>query len=218
LKDDFGILYNLSGPYKLECGEKAEFWYMDSRIVGYWDGCLGSPSWSKKYSRNGESRIGGEKQTQANFKDHCTAGWKLRIWDIWMCERHKVKMLPCYWVEIPLSISVNGTFQQIIQQSVRVSPILQAPYGMWINDTSIYLNTASNNCLEGTNFNYPCMPTVTGQLEVNAFLPEPLTLNPMPTLTQCQQLLKVPYKVTDRGINFCTTVQFVNNTVSAELE
>jgi hypothetical protein len=60
-----------------------------------------------------------------------------------------------------------------------VGPDLEAPYGFWkhTNDVtgkeSIYLNTATNNFLEGTNFNYSCTPLNTpGGCRQDYIMPE----------------------------------------------
>jgi hypothetical protein len=83
--------------------------------------------------------------------NHCAARYR--------CYRHEEPMERCHWKETPLQVIVNGEERTVVDISLTVNPILQAPYGLWRNETSIFLNTATNNFLKGSNFNYSCKPT-----------------------------------------------------------
>jgi hypothetical protein len=50
-------------------------------------------------------------------------------------------------------VIVNGKEKTAVDISLTVNQILQALYGLWRNATSVFLNTATNNFLEGSNFN-----------------------------------------------------------------
>jgi hypothetical protein len=74
--------------------------------------------------------------------------------------------LRCFWEEKITGISVfkNNEIIEFYSITLTVGPYQIEPYGFWRhtnNQTgkkSIFLNTASNNFLEGTNYNYSCLP------------------------------------------------------------
>jgi hypothetical protein len=80
--------------------------------------------------------------------NHCAARYR--------CYRHEEAMERCHWKKTPLQVIVNGEERTVVDISLTVNPILQAPYGLWRNETSIFLNAATNNFLERSNFNYSC--------------------------------------------------------------
>jgi hypothetical protein len=73
-------------------------------------------------------------------------------------------MSRCFWEERLSGVSIYKTDILLNHFSVTltVGPHLEAPHGFWkhTNDVtgkeSMYLNTATNNFLEGINFNYSC--------------------------------------------------------------
>jgi hypothetical protein len=74
-----------------------------------------------------------------------------------------------------------------------VSPILQAPYGLWRNETTTILNTATNNFLEGTNYNYSCKLSNKPGVRSRYVLQDPTMVNSLPTLVQCNILIQIPF-------------------------
>jgi hypothetical protein len=72
----------------------------------------------------------------------------------------------CFWKELIINITTYKNEEVIEHTSVTITVGLHqiAPYGYWQhtnNQTgkeSIFLNTTSNNFLEGTNYNYSCHP------------------------------------------------------------
>jgi hypothetical protein len=63
-----------------------------------------------------------------------------------------------------------------------------APYGFWKHTNnatgkeSVFLNTANNNFLEGTNYNYSCIPvTSPGKCKIIMSW----TINSMPNIPSC---------------------------------
>jgi hypothetical protein len=77
-----------------------------------------------------------------------------------------VNMNKYFWEERLSGVSIYKNDQLLTHHSVTlmVDPHLEAPYGFWqhINDIigkeNIHFNTARNNFLEETNFNYSCTP------------------------------------------------------------
>jgi hypothetical protein len=63
-----------------------------------------------------------------------------------------------------LVIKKNGVIIEHISITLSVGRHLLAPYRFWkytnnaTGKESIFLNTANNNFLEGTNYNYSCTP------------------------------------------------------------
>jgi hypothetical protein len=68
--------------------------------------------------------------------NHCAARYR--------CYRHEEPMERCNWKETPLQVIVNGEEKTIVDISLTVNPILQVFYGLWRNETSVFLNTATN--------------------------------------------------------------------------
>jgi hypothetical protein len=72
----------------------------------------------------------------------------------------------CFWEERLSGVSIykNDVLLNHFLVTLTVGFYLKAPYGFWkhTNDITkkenIYLNTTTNNFLEGTNFNYSCTP------------------------------------------------------------
>jgi hypothetical protein len=72
----------------------------------------------------------------------------------------------CFWEELPIGISIykNDEIIEYLSVTLTVGPHQTAPYGYWCHTNnatgkkSIFLNTVTNNFLEGTNYNYSCQP------------------------------------------------------------
>jgi hypothetical protein len=66
--------------------------------------------------------------------------------------------------------------------------------------------------MENTNFNYSCKPIGFPDATNHYTLPQPLTVNPMPSLVSCTAIVKIPFNISGEGIKFCSTVTTVRNT------
>jgi hypothetical protein len=95
--------------------------------------------------------------------------------------------------------------------TLTMSPTLTTPYGFWQNDTSYNINTTFNNYLENTNFNYTYKPVYILSNGNDYILPVPQTVNPIPQLTSCMTLVKVPFTIEEMLMEFCTVVNIVHN-------
>jgi hypothetical protein len=121
----------------------------------------------------------------------------------------------CFWKKIPLQIWVNEQEVTIIDTHITQGAITQAPYGFWRNDTAVFLNTADNNFLEGTNFNYSCRPTSARPPCYDKYqMPKSKTLNPLPELISCSTLIQIPFVISDGGLSYCQSISITNNTVT----
>jgi hypothetical protein len=72
----------------------------------------------------------------------------------------------CFWEELPTGVVIykNGDTIDYLSVTLTVGPHQTAPYGYWRHMSNatgkelIFLNTTSNNFLEGSNYNYSCQP------------------------------------------------------------
>jgi fructose-1,6-bisphosphatase len=99
-----------------------------------------------------------------------------------------------------------------------MGPHLKAPYGFWghmnflTKKDSIYLNTATNNFLEGTNFNYSCIPLNTpGCCRQDYVMPEIHTANPMLNIFLCSMLVTLKAKDVIPITNYYTANRIIKN-------
>jgi hypothetical protein len=113
----------------------------------------------------------------------------------------------CHWKETPLQVIVNGEEKTVVDISLTVNTILQAPYGLWRNTISIFLNTATNNFLEGTNFNYSCKPTNSPKCRKDYKMTDPVILNPLPEMFGCTTLILIPFIITTGGLPYCSAIK-----------
>jgi hypothetical protein len=114
--------------------------------------------------------------------------------------------------------------EKVIEHSyvtITVGPHQIPPYGFWHHTNNqtgkelIFLNTASNNFLEGTNYNYSCRSLNDPSNCMEDFsMPEIRTINGMLTIPSCSTI--VTLKILDFIIvtKFCMAVKFLNNTES----
>jgi hypothetical protein len=126
----------------------------------------------------------------------------------------------CFWKELPTGVSVykNNELIDYLLVTLIVGPHQQAPYGYWshINNATgrelIFLNTASNNFLEETNYNYSCRPPNMPMNCMEDFaMPEIRTINGIPNIPSCSTI--VTLKASDIT-SFCTAIKLINNTES----
>jgi hypothetical protein len=108
---------------------------------------------------------------------------------------------------------VNGQETTVIDMHLTQGSVVQATYGFWRNSTSVFLNTANNNYLEGTDYNYSCVPTSSRPSCYHDYvMPPSATLNPLPELLSCTTLMQIPFVISDGGLPFCKAVVVSNNT------
>jgi hypothetical protein len=64
--------------------------------------------------------------------DYCAA--------LYRCPRHEVLLQPCHYKEVITTVTIDDqTIEVIGSPTLTVSPLLQALYKLWRNDTSIFL-------------------------------------------------------------------------------
>jgi hypothetical protein len=127
------------------------------------------------------------------------------------CETTPVYLQRCEWLltddgNVHLFVKkVNNDIEEeksISLVTLIVSPALTTPYGFGGNDTSYIINTAFNNYLENTNFNYTCEPVYIPTNGNDYILPAPQTINLIPKLTSYMTLVKVPFTVEEMLMEF----------------
>jgi hypothetical protein len=82
-------------------------------------------------------------------------------------------------------------------QTVKKIDDLIVPYGFWTHTATgkenTFLNIASNNFLEGTNYDYLCKPVIfPGKCKINYVMPELRIINSMPDIPSCSTLVALP--------------------------
>jgi hypothetical protein len=74
---------------------------------------------------------------------------------------------------------------------------------------NVFLNTANNNFLEGTNYNYSCTPvTSSGKCKTDYVMPELRMINSMPNIPSCAMVVVLPTNEVTPIINFCSAVKY----------
>jgi hypothetical protein len=127
------------------------------------------------------------------------------------CIRHALRLRKCMWSEFETEFYKNDVMVDHLGISQTVFSGLQSPYGFWMNDTSIFVNTAGSNFLEGSNFNYSCKPSNDPGARQDYIMPDPITLSGLPTFVDCTTVVKVPTKVIALDMEWCTSLQITRN-------
>jgi hypothetical protein len=136
----------------LDCSEIINFNYTDKIQVWHNDNCCFQVGINSGWDiKNTKAIMVGGNFLDENFdcglcNNYCAVRYR--------CYKHEEPMERCYWKETPLQVIVSGEEKTVINISLTINPILPASYGLWRNATSIFLNKATNNFLEGSNFNY----------------------------------------------------------------
>jgi hypothetical protein len=74
------------------------------------------------------------------------------------------------------------------------------------------LNTASNNFLEGTNYNYSCHPLNKPINYMEDFaMPEIRTINGMPNIPSCSTIVSLKASNIIPVTKFCMAIKLINN-------
>jgi hypothetical protein len=97
-----------------------------------------------------------------------------------------------------------------------VGPYLLAPYGFWkhtnnaTGEESIFLNTANNNFLEGTNYNYSCtLVTSPGKCKTNYIMLELRTINTMLNIPSYATIVVLPTNEVTPITNYCSIIKSI---------
>jgi hypothetical protein len=122
------------------------------------------------------------------------------IWKCGLCQNHCITAASCKTKEI---ITLDRCFWEellieYLSITLTVGSHQQAPYGYWrhtnnaIGKELIFLNTASNNFLEGTNYNYSCRSSLNIPMNCmeNFVMPEIRTINGMPNTMFYNSIIK----------------------------
>jgi hypothetical protein len=77
---------------------------------------------------------------------------------------------------------------------------------------SVFLNTANNNFLEGTNYNYSCTPiTSPRKCKTDYVMLELRTINSMPNIPSCASIVVLPTNEVIPVTNFCSAIKSIKN-------
>jgi hypothetical protein len=202
LFDELNNTYRIVGPYVLDCSDPIQFNYTDH--IQLWENhrCCYKPGIPGQWGRKDSIELivdGSDIFAEAISGDKCLC--KQRCIARYKCIRHTEYLEKCFWKEIPLQIWVIEQEVTIIDTHITQGVFTQAPYGFWRNDTAVFLNTADNNFLEGTNYNYSCLPTSARPPCYDKYqMPISRTLNPLPELISCSILIKIPFVISDGGL------------------
>jgi hypothetical protein len=214
LFDELRNIYQIIGPYALSCSDPIEFNYTDHIQKWHKYLCGKDPSVDKGWEKvdSVEKVVGGSDLYKA-FVANDGCGYRQWCKARYRCWRHKQLLQRCHWQETSLQVMVNNQTKEVIQTHLTQGAVVQAAYGFWRNESAIFLNTASNNFLEGTNYNYTCAPK--GGLPPvrhDYYMEKPSTLNPLPQLVECNTLIQIPFIITNGGLPWCEAILVVNNT------
>jgi hypothetical protein len=218
LYDELGNIWKVEGPYELVCENETTFNYTTLRHSHRWVKCCGYPKVDDnsdgKFKSVNAPGIEGKEDTPGECGP-CKEWFRHRYY----CDQVPVKLNYCYYVDKGGTfVSLNGVSSdswgsnRSVVPSMAVSPILQAPYGFWRNETSVILAQADNMYLEGTNFNFTCKPLNSPRATTKYIWAEPRTVSPLPHLISCQVLLTVNFVVDKLVSDYCTSVLAVINT------
>jgi hypothetical protein len=172
------------------------------------------PTEYEEYSNTAGYRQVWQKNIHEFDKEEHHCGW-VQVW--WraraMCEYVYMNFSRYEWKNKKISLTYNGEKLEEINTSINTSPAAQTPHGYWTNDTSYVINAADNLYMEGTNFNYPCIPTYQPEKHWEYhIMPTPNTMSTMPSLQKCTVFVKIPAKVFAGDIKWCSSVRIVLNT------
>jgi hypothetical protein len=213
--DEAGNTFRIEGPYDLNCDESKSFGYIDTFTIWRGEKCCGPyPDWPSSHQLRNHSK---------EMKDSPRCFW-CNNWcrvSVSCIPKEYVTLDRCFWEERTAVITIYKNDEPIEHYSVSltVGPHLEAPYGFWRHTNnatgkeSIFLNTATSNYLEGTNYNYSCTPlNDPGVCKQDYVMPEIRTANSMPNIPSCSTL--VTLKTTDVIPVNCQTVKTIKNTES----
>jgi hypothetical protein len=153
------------------------------------------------------------------------------FWKCGLCQNHHIvaasykpaKMITldrCFWKEFTTGVTTYKNKEIIEHTSITITVGSHqiAPYGFWrhINNQtgkeSIFLNTASNNFLEGTNYNYSCCPL---NKPINCMedfaMPEIRTINDIPNVPSCSTIVTLKASDIIPITKFCMAIKLINN-------
>jgi hypothetical protein len=115
-------------------------------------------------------------------------------------------------------IRKNDIIIEHFSVTLSVRPHLLAPYGFWKHTSnatgkeSIFLNTANNNFLESTNYNYSYTPiTFPGKCKKDYVIPELRTINSVPSIPSCATIVVLPTNEVTPITNYCLVIKSIKN-------
>jgi hypothetical protein len=126
----------------------------------------------------------------------------------------------CFWEEHTTRVSIfkNEELLEHFSVTLTVGLYLQAPYGFWrytnnmTGKESVFLNTATNNFLEGTNYNYSCTPLNNpGGCRQNYAMPTINTANSMTNILSCSTIVSLKAEDLHPVTHFCQAVKLIKN-------
>jgi hypothetical protein len=209
-----GDIFSIEGPYVLNCNESRTFNYID-KVTLWTDGtCSGT----KKYPDfPGHLPVQNHSKTITDYFDY----WKYWCRTVVVCiPSDYITMQRCFWEEKTsgLLIKKNGEVIEHYFVTLTVGPHLVAPYGFWKHTNnatgkeSVFLNTANNNFLEGTNYNYSCIPvTSPGKCKTDYVMLELMRINSMPNIPSCATVVVLPTDEVTPITNFCSAIKSIKN-------
>jgi hypothetical protein len=124
-------------------------------------------------------------------QNHCIVATSCKPMEIVTLDR-------CFWKELTTGVTTYKNEEIIEHNSVTITVgrYQIAPYGFWRHTNNqtgkelIFLNTASNNFLEETNYNYSYHPL---NKQINCMedfaMPEIRTINGMPNIPSCSTIV-----------------------------
>jgi hypothetical protein len=178
-----------------------------------------------------------------SFIDAIRAQGNLKKNDFWkcglcLCQNHCivaasykpaeiVTLDRCFWKELTTGVTTYKN-EEIIEHTsitITVDPHQIALYGHCRhtdNQTGkelIFLNTASSNFLEGTNYNYSCKSLNDPRNCMEDFaMPEIRTINGMPNVPSCSTIVTLKASDIIPVTKFCMEIKLINNTESNSVE
>jgi hypothetical protein len=126
----------------------------------------------------------------------------------------------CFWEEKTsvLTVKKNGEVIKHYSVALSVGPHLLAPYGFWKHTNnatgkeSIFLNTANNNFLENTNYNYSCTPiTSPGKCKTDYVILELRIINSIPNIPSCATIVFLSTNEVTQITNYCSSIKSIKN-------
>jgi hypothetical protein len=123
----------------------------------------------------------------------------------------------CFWEELSTGISIykNDEIIEYLSVTLTVGLYQIAPYGYRSHKNNapgkelIFLNTATNNFLEGMNYNHTYKPLNKPErcIEDDVAMPKIRTINRMPNIPACSTIISLKASDIISVTNFCSAVK-----------
>jgi hypothetical protein len=217
LVDELGHIYKVDSQYVENCSEPRAFQYLTALTVRSDSKCGSDPATPKNWRTEVPIYGSHEHVTKSELLGWpCKAfeyryHWKSLVRCETEAEPRQLKL--CNWYDTGSSsnFSIDGEVMGAVI-TIEQSPVVSYPYGYWVDGSQIFIRTATENFLEGTNYNYSCDSYLaTPSYGQEWRYPEAKTVNPNPYLISCKMIVNLPYKIVDSAADYCTHVQVVSN-------